>query len=106
MLVDVLFPGWVPFKELAVSQDIPDWIKAQELALRYPWTTLVAGHNGRLGTREDAHVQIAYVNDLVAAAKKTLATLDPTPLFTKYGNNSWAIIAPTSTRRPRRQLPK
>jgi hypothetical protein len=93
MLVDVPFPGWVPFKELAVSQDIPDWIKAQEIALGYPWTTLVAGHNGRLGTRDDANVQIAYVNDLVAAAKETLATLDPTPLFKKYGNNSWAIIA-------------
>jgi glyoxylase-like metal-dependent hydrolase (beta-lactamase superfamily II) len=92
MLVDVLFPGWVPFKDLAVSQAIPDWIKAQEIAMRYPWTTLVAGHNGRLGTRQDVDMQIAYVNDLLAAARATMASLDPTPLFQKYGNNTWAII--------------
>jgi glyoxylase-like metal-dependent hydrolase (beta-lactamase superfamily II) len=92
MLVDVLFPGWVPFKDLAVSQAIPDWIKAQEIAMRYPWTTLVAGHNGRLGTRQDVDVQIAYVNDLLAAARVTMASLDPTPLFKKYGSNTWAII--------------
>src|SRR5260370_1102290 len=49
MLVDVIFPRWVPFKQLAVSQDIPDWIKAQDVAMSYPWQTLVAGHNRPFG---------------------------------------------------------
>src|SRR6266545_4659440 len=40
MVVDVLFPGWAPFKNLAVSQDIPDWVKAQSIAMDYPWTLL------------------------------------------------------------------
>lgn len=92
MLVDVIFPGWVPFKDLAISQAIPDWIRAQHLALKYPWQTLVAGHNGRLGTRRDVKVQIDYVNDLLTAARATMASLNPTPLFKKYGNNSWAIF--------------
>jgi glyoxylase-like metal-dependent hydrolase (beta-lactamase superfamily II) len=92
MLVDVLFPRWAPFKNLAASQDIPDWIKAQDIALSYPWQTLVAGHNGRLGTRADAELQIAYVADLLASARATMASLNPAPLFQKYGNNTWAII--------------
>jgi glyoxylase-like metal-dependent hydrolase (beta-lactamase superfamily II) len=92
MLVDVLFPGWVPFKQLAVSQDIPDWIQAQDVAMRLPWHTLVAGHNGRLGTRADAELQIAYVADLLASARATMASLNPAPLFQKFGNNTWAII--------------
>jgi glyoxylase-like metal-dependent hydrolase (beta-lactamase superfamily II) len=92
MLVDVIFPGWVPFKDLAVSQDIPDWIKAHRIALEYPFETLVAGHNGRLGTRRDVNTQIAYVNDLVTNAKAVMARLDPTPFFKRYGNNSWAIF--------------
>ena len=92
MLVDVIFPRWTPFKNLAVSQDIPDWIKAQDVAMSYPWQTLVAGHNGRLGTRADAELQIAYVADLLASARATMASLNPAPLFKKYGNNSWAII--------------
>jgi|SRR5216684_46881 len=49
MVVDILFPGWVPFKSLAIAQDIPGWIGAQEVAMSYPWTTLVGGHLGRLG---------------------------------------------------------
>lgn len=39
MVVDVIFPGWVPFKNLAVSQDIPDWIRAQDIAMGYQWQT-------------------------------------------------------------------
>jgi glyoxylase-like metal-dependent hydrolase (beta-lactamase superfamily II) len=92
MLVDVIFPGWVPFKDLAVSQAIPDWITAQHLSLKYPWRTLVAGHNGRLGTRRDVELQIDYVADLLTAARATMASLDATPLFKKYGDNSWAIF--------------
>jgi glyoxylase-like metal-dependent hydrolase (beta-lactamase superfamily II) len=91
MLVDVVFPGWVPWKNLAISQDIPDWIKAQDIALQYPFQTLVAGHLGRLGTRADTELQIAYVNDLLTEARKTVDTLDATPLFAQYGNNAWAI---------------
>ena len=92
MLVDVIFPRWVPWKQLAVSQDIPDWIKAQDVALSYPWQTLVAGHLGRLGTRADAELQIAYVDDLLAGARATIASLNPAPLFKKYGDNAWAIF--------------
>ena len=91
MLVDVFFPGWVPWKQLAVSQDIPDWIAAQDVAMSYPWQTLVAGHLGRLGTRADAELQIAYVADLLAAARATVTSLDPAPFFKQYGDNAWAI---------------
>ena len=94
MLVDVVFPGWVPFKHLAESQDIPGWIAAHDTALDYRWTTLVGGHLGRLGTRADAHLQQNYVTDLEASARTTLNTLDPTPYFAKYGPtaNAWAIF--------------
>jgi len=92
MVVDVIFPGWVPFKNLAVSQDIPSWIRAQDVAMGYPWQTLVGGHLGRLGRRADGNLQIAYVADLLAGARATIASLDPTPFFARYGNNSWAIF--------------
>jgi len=92
MVVDVIFPGWVPFKNLAVSQDIPGWIRAQDIAMGYRWQTLVGGHLGRLGRRADGNLQIAYVADLLAGARATIASLDPTPFFARYGNNSWAIF--------------
>jgi glyoxylase-like metal-dependent hydrolase (beta-lactamase superfamily II) len=94
MVVDVVMPGWIPFKGLAVSQDIPGWVHAQDVAMSYAWQTLVAGHLGRLGTRADVDVQRQYVADLAASARATLASLDPTPFFEKYGpaGNSWAIF--------------
>ncbi|MFD1277796.1 hypothetical protein ACFQ51_55155 [Streptomyces kaempferi] len=94
MLVDVLYPGWVPFKNLAVSQDIPEWVKAQHIAMDYPWHTFVGGHLGRLGTRTDGTLQIQYMNDLDASTRSAIATVDPTPYFAKYGTqgNSWAIF--------------
>jgi glyoxylase-like metal-dependent hydrolase (beta-lactamase superfamily II) len=94
MLVDVLFPGWVPFKGLAVSHEIPNWVRMHEVALRYPWQTLVGGHLGRLGTRADVDLQRSYVNDLRTGAEATMASLDPTPYYAKYGpkGNSWAIF--------------
>ena len=94
MVVDVLFPGWAPFKNLAVSQDIPGWVRAHDTAMGYGWTTLVGGHVGRLGVRADGDLQRQYIRDLDASTKQTLASLDPTPFFQKYGlsGNAWAIF--------------
>ncbi|SEN88637.1 MBL fold metallo-hydrolase [Actinacidiphila rubida] len=94
MLVDVLYPGWVPFKNLAVSQDIPDWITAQRIAMDYPWKTFVGGHLGRLGVRADGTRQIQYMDDLEASTRAAIDSVDPSPYFAKYGaqGNAWAIF--------------
>jgi len=69
MLVDVIFPGWVPFPYLAVARDIAGFIKAHDIALNnYDFDTIVAGHLTRLGTRNDVVVQKEFVSDLEKAA--------------------------------------
>ena len=94
MVVDVFFPGWVPFGNLAVSQNIPAWVGAHDIALDYDWTTLVGGHLGRLGVRADGVLQREYMRDLDASVRQTMASLDPTPYFQQYGasGNAWAIF--------------
>jgi len=58
MLVDVIFPGWVPFLYLAIAKDVDGFIKAHDIALNnYDFDTLVPGHFTRLGTRNDVIVQ-------------------------------------------------
>jgi hypothetical protein len=47
---------------------------------------------GRLGTRADMAVYKRYVSDLIDGIKTAIAAVDPTPFFTKYGNNSWAAV--------------
>lgn len=50
MVVDIVFPGWMPFRRLAVSQDIPGWIEQVGYVNTLPFEKLVSGHVTRLGT--------------------------------------------------------
>jgi glyoxylase-like metal-dependent hydrolase (beta-lactamase superfamily II) len=71
MLVDIVFPGWVPFPYLAIAKDTAGFIKAHDIALdKYDFDTLVGGHLTRLGTRNDVIVQKEFVTDLENAATK------------------------------------
>jgi glyoxylase-like metal-dependent hydrolase (beta-lactamase superfamily II) len=92
MLVDVNLPGWVPFDSFNLNEDVPGSIAAPAKALAYPWKHYIGGHMGRLGTRDDMVVYQQYVTDIVDNVKKALAAIDPTPFFTKYGNNAWAAV--------------
>lgn len=76
MLVDVVFPGWVPFKNLAVSQNIPGYVEAHHEALQYDFDTLVAGHLGQLGTPDDVRTQLQFLDDLSDNARKAIETVD------------------------------
>ena len=71
MLVDIIFPGWIPFPYLAIAKDTAGFIKAHDIALNnYDFDTLVGGHLTRLGTRNDVIVQKEFVSDLEKAAAK------------------------------------
>jgi glyoxylase-like metal-dependent hydrolase (beta-lactamase superfamily II) len=92
MLVDVVLPGWVPFANLNLNEDIPGSIAAPAKALRYPWTTFIGGHLGRLGNRQDLEIHQQYMADLEVGIRAALTSVDPTPYFVKYGNNVWAAV--------------
>jgi glyoxylase-like metal-dependent hydrolase (beta-lactamase superfamily II) len=92
MLVDINLPGWVPFDSFNLNEDVPGSIAAPAKAMAYPWKHYIGGHMGRLGTRRDMVVYQQYVADLIDGVNKALVTVDPTPFFTKYGNNAWAAV--------------
>ena len=96
MLVDIIFPGWIPFPYLAIAKDTAGFIKAHDIALNnYDFDTIVAGHLTRLGTRNDVVIQKEFVSDLEKAA----ATANQEVLFSKIasqvGNfdNPWLIFS-------------
>ncbi|MFD7607316.1 MBL fold metallo-hydrolase [Streptomyces mirabilis] len=92
MLVDIALPGWVPFANLNINEDIPGSLLAPAKALTYPWTTFIGGHLGRLGTRHDLEIHQDYMADLDTEIRRALTTVDATPYFVKYGNNTWAAV--------------
>ena len=64
MVVDVIFPGWTPFKDLAMAQDVPAFLDAHDKILEYDFDTYVGGHLTRLGTTEDVKIQQEYFQDI------------------------------------------
>ena len=94
MLVDVVFPGWMMWRRIALAEDIPgtfDLIRG--LSERYDFENLIAGHVGRPGTKEDLETQVEFMVDLHNAAGTALGSVtpgegvDPADL-----NNPWAVF--------------
>ena len=79
MVVDVVFPGWVPFKGFALSTNIGDWVAAYDLILKFDFDTLVAGHLTRLGNRQDVLIGKEYIDDIRKFVEA--AYQDPNTLF-------------------------
>jgi glyoxylase-like metal-dependent hydrolase (beta-lactamase superfamily II) len=93
MLVDVIFPGWVPFSNLALSANVPGFIEAHEQALEYEFDTLVGGHVTRPGTPEDVRVQLEYMTDLRVTAETALSAVDlEQTLALVDPENVWAVF--------------
>jgi glyoxylase-like metal-dependent hydrolase (beta-lactamase superfamily II) len=94
MLVDIVFPGWVPFAYLAESVNIPGWILAHEQAMAYPFTTYVGGHLTRLGTRGDVQIQQEYVTELRTQAAAGIQDVDVAAVYASVDDtNPWAIFS-------------
>jgi len=93
MLIDIVNPRWAPFYHANLSDDIQGYIEAPANALAYSWKHFISGHLGHLGTREDVTLHHAYMADVVESSKRAVDTVDPTPYFVKYGENTWAAVA-------------
>ena len=84
MVVDIVFPGWVPFAYLGEAQSVPGYIKAHHDILTYNFTHYIGGHLDRSGTRADVETQLQYVTDLYDNCATAIALT---------GNSSSAISA-------------
>jgi glyoxylase-like metal-dependent hydrolase (beta-lactamase superfamily II) len=74
MVVDVIFPGWMPWRRLALAQDIPGYFAQVEKIKSMDFDWLVSGHVARAGTKADVVAQHEFLQDLKAAAGKALQT--------------------------------
>lgn len=86
MLVDVLYPGWVPFEDFAVAASVPGFFHAFEQAKEYDFKYYQGGHVGRPGTRQDFDDAHEYIIDIQSNAAKALQITKP-PLSFSGENN-------------------
>ena len=93
MFIDVIFPGWTPFKYLAITENVTAYIAAHDEVLTFDFETLISGHLTRLGTRADVETQKEYMNDLVGNAAHALQTVDFMAVAEKTGwANPWLLF--------------
>lgn len=64
MLVDVVFPGWVPFKNLALAEDVNQYLAAPDNIQEFDFDTFIGGHITRLGTPADIDTHKEYFDDV------------------------------------------
>jgi glyoxylase-like metal-dependent hydrolase (beta-lactamase superfamily II) len=86
MLVDVVYPGYMPYKNLGIAEDIPGYIAVQEKALKYSFSTFVGGHVTRLGDPRDVQLSLEFASDLHRTAASALDSLS-LPDFAKTNSS-------------------
>ncbi|TAI47467.1 MBL fold metallo-hydrolase [Flagellimonas allohymeniacidonis] len=64
MVIDVLAPDYVPFKNLDLSNNIHEYLQVFDQILAYDFDVFVGGHLTSLGTRKDVEITKAYVDDV------------------------------------------
>lgn len=93
MVVDVVFPGWMPWRRFAVAEDVGGYFAQVEEIARIDFDTLVAGHVSRTGTKADVELQLEFMRDLKATVTEALQStelgleLDPADRA-----NPWAVF--------------
>ena len=99
MVVDVIFPGWMPWRRFAVAQDVPAYFEQVEQINIWDFDILVGGHVARTGTRSDVAMQLAFMNDLKAAAQIALTRTTPGEGMNAVDRtNPWAVFDPSIDR--------
>jgi glyoxylase-like metal-dependent hydrolase (beta-lactamase superfamily II)/quercetin dioxygenase-like cupin family protein len=93
MVVDVVFPGWMPWRRFAVAQDVQGSLAQVEEIRKMDWDTLVGGHVARTGTHADVDTQAEFIADIRQAAAKALATTRLGESFNPLDQaNPWAVF--------------
>jgi hypothetical protein len=92
--VDMVFPGWMPWRRFAVAQDVPAYFEQVKLIDGLEFDTLVGGHVARTGTHVDVATQRAFMDDLKVAATAALKATTPGEGLTATDKNTnpWSIF--------------
>jgi len=93
MVVDLVFPGWTPFKDLAMAHDVPAFLAAPDKILEYDFDTYIGGHLTRLGTVEDVEIQKEYFQDIQNSAAKANQEVSFMAIGQDVGfSNPWLVF--------------
>ena len=76
MVIDVLAPGYVPFKNLDLSNNVHNYLKVFDQILAYDFDVFIGGHLTGIGSREDVVENKEYVMDIYETVKRIHSSTD------------------------------
>jgi glyoxylase-like metal-dependent hydrolase (beta-lactamase superfamily II) len=79
MCVDLFYPGWVPFANIAMCRDVPGFVAHHDHALALDFEHGIFGHLNKLGARRDVEIGREYIHDVRTAAQNALEFCQVTP---------------------------
>jgi glyoxylase-like metal-dependent hydrolase (beta-lactamase superfamily II) len=92
MLVDIVYPKWVPFSHFGLAKDIPGYLEAHDKALAYDFTYFIGGHVNQIGTRDDVEESKRYFLSVQSAAASALGSVDFYEIAERIGfENTWLL---------------
>jgi glyoxylase-like metal-dependent hydrolase (beta-lactamase superfamily II) len=92
MLVDVVYPGYMPYKNLGIVEDVSGYIQVHRTILGYDFTTFIGGHVDRLGDRKDVETSLEFATQLFNVAARILTkTPFPAYLASHPGPDKWDL---------------
>jgi glyoxylase-like metal-dependent hydrolase (beta-lactamase superfamily II) len=93
MVIDVVFPGWMPWRRFALAKDIPAYFTQVEKIDKMKWDILVSGHVERTGTHADVALQMEFMYDLRNVTRQALQSTKPGEgLDATDKKNPWAVF--------------
>jgi glyoxylase-like metal-dependent hydrolase (beta-lactamase superfamily II) len=92
-VIDLVFPGWSPFKDLAQAEDVVGYLAAHDEIVAFGADRIVTGHLGRLGTNADVELNREYMTDIQAASLNALQGVDFNAVAGATGfSNPWLLF--------------
>ena len=82
MVIDVLAPGYVPFKDLDLSSNVHAYLNVFDQILAYDFDVFIGGHLTSIGNRRDVEIAQEYAKDVYETVKKVHTN---TNLFASMG---------------------
>ncbi len=92
-VIDLVFPGWSPFKDLAQAEETAGYLAVHDEILAFGADTIVTGHMGRLGTNADVELNKEYMTAISTAAVTALQSVALDPIAAQTGfANPWLLF--------------
>lgn len=85
MLIDIVFPRWAPFFNVAITDNVARAISVQREILALDFDIFIGGHL-RIGSKGDVRESLRYYEDLIAAGQEGFVVDNEVLGSSEFGN--------------------